>query len=190
MRIHSNLLNKNFYGKKKEKRLIQIPCGWGKKSNDYKKKKKNLVVWVCDSWVRTEALLRREVSLILSSSGELLKTIPTRGPFLRVAQPLFFFFFSIFFPIFSLFIANFIGVLFAFVFGWAETLLSGDSCLYQRSWVRSTIAVAFNSAWPACFFLLLFWFFWLLAKHASSPAKSGLGVGKSNQKSPWLCHFL
>lgn len=65
------------------------------------RKKKNQVVWVCDSWVRTEALLRREVSLILSSSGELLKTIPTRGPFLRVAQPLFFFFFSIFFPIHS-----------------------------------------------------------------------------------------
>lgn len=148
------------------------------------RKKKNQVVWVCDSWVRTEALLRREVSLILSSSGELLKTIPTRGPFLRVAQPLFFFFFSIFFPIFSLFIANFIGVLFAFVFGWAETLLSGDSCLYQRSWVRSTIAVAFNSAWPACFFLLLFSFliFLVIGQIRFVAGEEWLGSGQEQPK--------
>ena len=47
-------------------------------------------------------------------------------------------------------------------FGW--NTLSGDSCVYQRWWVRSTTAVAFNSAWPACFFfifflIIIFWFF-------------------------------
>ena len=131
------------------------------------KKKKNQVVWVCVTreWeVRSEALLRREVSLILSRSSELLKTtdtwtVPTRRATFIFSLWSFLFFLSLLYSW-----ANFIGELYVCIL--AETLYQETRvCIRGDGWDQQQLLLSTAHGQHAFFFfffffIIIFWFFW------------------------------
>ena len=122
-------------------------------------------MWVCVTreWeVRSEALLRREVSLILSRSSELLKTTDTWTVPTRRATFIFSLWSFLFFLSLLCSWANFIGELYVCIL--AETLYQETRvCIRGDGWDQQQLLLSTAHGQHAFFFIffliIIFWFF-------------------------------